>query len=84
MFPDFTITHEDLVVTGDKVGVRSVSSGTHSAELLGVATTGRKVSYRAFDFHRIENGRIAESWHLEDYFALLNQLGASFTTGSAS
>jgi predicted ester cyclase len=84
VFPDFTITHEDFVVTGDKVGVRSVSCGTHSAELLGVTPTGRKVSYRAFDFHRIENGRIAESWHLEDNFALLNQLGASFTKGSGS
>jgi steroid delta-isomerase-like uncharacterized protein len=82
VFPDFTITHEDFVVTGDKVAVRSVSRGTHSGELLGIPATGRKVEYRAFDFHRIENGRIAKSWHMEDYLALLNQLGASFTTGS--
>lgn len=82
VFPDFTITHEDFVVTGDKVAVRSVSSGTHSGELLGIPATGRKVEYRAFDFHRIEDGRIAESWHMEDYFALLQQFGASFAAGS--
>ena len=76
VFPDFTITHEDIVVCGDRVAVRSVSSGTHSADLLGVAPTGRKVAYRAYDFHRIENGRIAESWHLEDFYGLLNQLNA--------
>lgn len=82
VFPDFTITHEDVVATGDKVAVRSVSRGTHSGELLGIPATGRAVEYRAFDFHRIEDGRIAESWHLEDNLALLGQLGASFTTGS--
>jgi predicted ester cyclase len=82
VFPDFTITHEDMVVTGDKVAVRSVSRGTHSGELLGIPATGRAVEYRAFDFHRLEGGRIVESWHLEDYFALLTQLGASFTTAS--
>jgi len=82
VFPDFTITHEDLVATGDKVAVRSVSRGTHSAELLGIPASGRTVEYRAFDFHRIADGRIAETWHLEDNFALLSQLGASFTTGS--
>jgi predicted ester cyclase len=82
VFPDFTITHEDVVATGDKVAVRSVSRGTHSGELLGIRATGRAVEYRAFDFHRIEDGRITESWHLEDNLALLGQLGASFTTGS--
>lgn len=80
VFPDFTITHEDLVVAGDKVAVRSVSRGTHSGEFFGIPATGRKVEYRAFDFHRIEDGRIAESWHLEDNLAALSQLGASFTT----
>jgi predicted ester cyclase/uncharacterized protein (DUF1330 family) len=78
-FPDLEMTIEDLVVGGDRVAVRSTARGTHEGEILGVAPTGRRVAFRAFDFHRIEDGRIAQSWHLEDFDALLAQLreGAS-------
>ena len=82
VMPDFAIIHEDFVAAGDKVAVRSVSRGTHSGELLGVPATGRKVEYRAFDFHHLEGGRIVRTWHLEDFFGLLNQLGATYSTQS--
>ncbi len=78
VFPDLNITIEDIVVSGDRVAVRSVARGTHSGEILGVPATGRQVEFRAFDFHRLEGGRIMQSWHLEDYFGLLNQLGVTF------
>ncbi|MEU8718639.1 ester cyclase [Streptomyces sp. NPDC048663] len=81
VFPDLIIGHEDIVASADgtKVAVRSVSRGTHKGEILGVPTTGRTVQYRAFDFHHLKDGRIVQSWHLEDFFALLSQLGAQFT-----
>ncbi len=79
VFPDLNITIEDIVVSGDRVAVRSVARGTHSGEILGVPATGRQVEFRAFDFHRLEGGQIFQSWHLEDYFGLLNQLGVTFT-----
>jgi predicted ester cyclase/uncharacterized protein (DUF1330 family) len=73
-FPDLEMTVEDLVVGGDRVAVRSTARGTHGGEILGVAPTGRRVEFRAFDVHRIEDGRIAQSWHLEDFDALRAQL----------
>jgi predicted ester cyclase len=75
VFPDLTVTIEDVVVSGDLVAVRSVSRGTHTGELLGVAGTGRPVEIRAADFHRLTGGRIAATWHLEDYFGVATQLG---------
>lgn len=55
---------------------------THRGEFLGVPATGRRVEFRAFDFHRLEGGRIARSWHLEDNFGLLDQLGVALTPRS--
>lgn len=77
-FPDLSVTIEDVLVDGDRAAVRSVARGTHSAEVLGIPATGRTVEYRASDFHRLdEDGRIAVTWHLEDFFGLANQLGAT-------
>jgi predicted ester cyclase len=62
------------------VAVRVLARGTHRGEILGVAATGKKVEFRAFDFHHLADGRIARSWHLEDFFSLLGQLGATPAT----
>lgn len=79
VFTDLTTTIEDVVVSGDLVAVRSVSRGVHTGELLGVPGTGRQVEFRACDFHRLEKGRIARTWHLEDYFGIATQLGLKFS-----
>lgn len=79
VFPDLTVSLEDVVVSGDRVAVRSVVRGTHSGEILGVPATGRQVEFRAFDFHRLVDGQISRSWHLEGYFELLEQLGVTYT-----
>jgi predicted ester cyclase len=79
VFTDLTTTIEDVVVSGDLVAVRSVSRGVHTGELLGVPGTGRRIEFRASDFHRLENGRIARTWHLEDYFGIATQLGLKFS-----
>lgn len=78
-FTDLTTTIEDVVVSGDLVAVRSVSRGVHTGELLGVPGTGRQIEFRASDFHRLENGRIVRTWHLEDYFGIATQLGLKFS-----
>jgi steroid delta-isomerase-like uncharacterized protein len=78
-FTDLTVTIEDVVVAGDRVAVRTVTRGVHTGELLGVPGTGRPVEFRAADFHRLTGGRIAATWHLEDYFGLAAQLGLTFS-----
>ncbi len=78
-FPDLRADIEDILVTGDRVAVRVLARGTHEGEILGVAPTGRAVEFRAFDFHRLEQGRIVQSWHLEDFFGLLAQLDTPST-----
>jgi steroid delta-isomerase-like uncharacterized protein len=78
-FTDLTVTIEDVVVAGDRVAVRAVTRGVHTGELLGVPGTGHPVGFRSADFHRLTRGRIAATWHLEDYFGLARQLGLTFS-----
>ena len=72
------------MVAGDRVAVRTVTRGVHTGELLGVPGTGRPVEFRAADFHRLTGGRIAATWHLEDYFGLAAQLGVDVLSGRRS
>jgi serine phosphatase RsbU (regulator of sigma subunit)/predicted ester cyclase len=56
---------EDQVAEGDKVATRYTLRATHDRrELMGVAPTGREVSYKAIVIHRISGGKIAEEWGL--------------------
>lgn len=78
IFPDLVITNEDVIVSADgsKVAVRSVGRGTQSSEVLGIPATGKRAEFRAFDIHHLKDGVIVKSWHLEDFFGLVGQLGA--------
>ena len=56
---------EDQVAEGDKVVTRYTLRATHDRkELMGVAPTGREVTYKAIVIHRISGGKIAEEWGL--------------------
>lgn len=73
--PDIAIVVHDVMADGDKIGVRGAIIGTHTGEWFGVAGTGRSFSIALHEFHRIEGGRLTHTWHLEDWFGWLNQIG---------
>ncbi|BAZ49786.1 hypothetical protein NIES4103_23980 [Nostoc sp. NIES-4103] len=75
VFPDLEFTVEDMIAQGDKVIGRLLATGTHQAEFLGVKPTGKRITFRAIDIHRFENGRIMETWHVEDIYGMLAQIG---------
>src|SRR3712207_1990708 len=58
-----SICIEDQVATADKVVTRFVVHATHDrGELMGVAPTGRKLTFMPVLIQRIEGGKIAEEW----------------------
>jgi serine phosphatase RsbU (regulator of sigma subunit)/predicted ester cyclase len=60
---DRSIRFKDQIVQGDKVVTRFVVHGTHDrGELMGVAPSGRQLTFMPIDIHRIEGGKIAEQW----------------------
>ncbi len=76
VFPDLAITIHDMIADGDRIGVRAEMTGTHAGAWFGVPASGRRFSIALHEFHRIENGRLTHTWHLEDWFGWLNQVGA--------
>ncbi len=75
-FPDVANTIEDLIAEGDKVVARWRSRATHQGEYKGIPPTGTEVEVTGITLYRIQGGKIAESWNVEDKFGLLRQIGA--------
>jgi steroid delta-isomerase-like uncharacterized protein len=74
-FPDLQITVEDLIEEGDKLVVRNTVTGTHQGEYMGIAPTGKSVTYNEVFIFRFANGRIAETWGVVDVLSQMKQLG---------
>jgi steroid delta-isomerase-like uncharacterized protein len=72
--PDFSIKIEALLASPLHVTARLILSGTHKGVFLGIAPTGHRLTLRAHDIHGMENGRIAESWQVEDWFSAFDQM----------
>ncbi len=75
-FPDGRITVDDVVSERDRLAVRWTFRGTHTGDWQGLPATGRPVEFAGFDIFRLEDGRFAEVWHLEDMLTMLRQVGA--------
>ena len=75
-FPDVVSTIEDLIAEGDKVVARWRARATHQGEYMGIPPTGKEVEFTGISVYRIEAGKIAESWNVEDALGLMRQIGA--------
>jgi predicted ester cyclase len=75
-FPDQRLTIEDIVVSGDRVAVRSTITGTQLGPFGALPATGRHVRYTSTTIFRIADGRIVEWWDSFDALALMKQLTA--------
>ena len=75
-FPDLQITIDEIFGVSGRVGVRAQITGTHQGEFFGIAPTGKSVKVALHEFHYLQDGLITHTWHLEDWFGMLQQLGA--------
>ncbi len=73
-FPDTTFEIQDQIAEGSKVATRWVASGTHRGEFMGIAPSGEALSVTGASFHRVENGRIQESWDDWDALTMLQSM----------
>jgi predicted ester cyclase len=77
-FPDIKFSVEDLLVDGDKVAVRTIATGTQMGpmtDLGNAAATERQMSRENLAIWRIECGKLAEQWIVQDNLGMLRQLG---------
>ena len=66
---------EEIFSVGDRVVARWTGTGTHVGEMNGIPATGNKVRVDAVSIHRVEGGKISETWQVWDTLGFLQQLG---------
>lgn len=77
IFPSYVFKTEDVVAMGDKVAVRNTVTATQTGPFLGVAPAEGPISFQTIDIHKLgADGKIVESWHVEDWLSFLLQRGA--------
>jgi predicted ester cyclase len=77
-FPDVKFSVEDLLVDGDKVAVRTITTGTQMGPMTDMGdapATERPMSRENLAIWRIECGKLAEQWIVQDNLGMLRQLG---------
>ena len=75
-FPDWRMTVEDLIASGDKTVARVTVTGTHKGEFLGVPPAGTRVEVQLIDIMRFDGaGLVSEHWGVADMLSLMQQLG---------
>ena len=74
-FPDMHVTIEDMIAEGDKVVFRMTLRGPQQGAFGSIPPTGKQVAVSTIDIVRIEGGKIAEEWGIDDMLGMLQQLG---------
>ena len=83
-FADFQASTEDLFAEGDKVVERYLMRGTHTGAFNGAPATGKKIEAEAMVIYRLADGKIVETWGLNDVQAVMIQLGLLPAPGQAA
>ena len=73
-FPDLNAKLDDLVIEGDKAVSCFTITGTHKAELMGIAATGKQVKFNGMALSRFEGGKVIEDWEIMDQLSMFQQL----------
>jgi predicted ester cyclase len=79
-FPDLRFEILDLIAEEDCVVVHFKWSGTHQGELLGIPPTGRRVLVEDMVLLRFRDGKVIESYDIQDSLDMLRQLGVEVGT----
>ncbi|MER0439336.1 nuclear transport factor 2 family protein [Emticicia sp. W12TSBA100-4] len=75
-FPDLQITVVELIAEGDLVFARCEATGTQKGELNGIKPTEKTAKVAHWTVNRFNaEGKITESWNLNDTFSMMQQLG---------
>jgi ketosteroid isomerase-like protein len=74
--PDMMFDIKEVLVAGDRVIVRGDVTGTPAGDLFGVPHTGKSFRIMAIDIQTVKDGKIAKTFHMENWLSALGQLRA--------
>jgi predicted ester cyclase len=72
---DFSLTVEDIAISGDVVWTRNRARGVNTGSVMGFGPTGGPVEADVIDIGRFEDGKLVEHWGIADQMGLLLQVG---------
>ncbi|RZJ54126.1 MAG: ester cyclase [Flavobacterium sp.] len=73
-FSEIKVEVLDMIAEGDKVATRKVISGTHTGELFGIASTGKKVEIKVIDIFTIDENKLKDHWGENNFGAIIESL----------
>jgi len=74
--PDLAWEIKEVLVDGNRVIVRSEASGTPAGPLFGVPHGGKHFKIMTIDIHTVQDGKLIEAYHVEDWAGAIRQLSA--------
>jgi len=75
--PDLKVTLVKMIVADDYVTLLMNFAGHFSGTFDSIRGKDQPISFIATDVLRVVDGRIADSWHVKDHLALLQQMGVA-------
>jgi predicted ester cyclase len=75
--PDLKVTVEKMVVAGVYVTIHMNFTGHFTGKSGQTQGEGQPIDFIATDLVKVENGRIADNWHIEDNLTLLQEMGVA-------
>jgi steroid delta-isomerase-like uncharacterized protein len=76
-FPDLKHTILEQISAGDEVVTRWTARGTHRAEWMGIAATGKSITLSGINIYTVTRGKLSKSHVNWDVYGLMEQLGAT-------
>ncbi len=76
VIPDLQWTPQEILQDGNRYIVRSIATGTPAVAFLGVEPTGKSFEIMSIDIHTVEDGKIVQSYHVEEWLSAKYQLQA--------
>ncbi len=75
VIPDQRLEIKKLIAEGDLVAFWAIYKGTQTGQMGPFPPSNKYVELEFSGFHRLENGKIVETWITWDNIAFLSQLG---------
>ncbi|SHL85762.1 Predicted ester cyclase [Bradyrhizobium lablabi] len=75
--PDLKVVVEKMIVAGSYVTVHMKFTGHFTGKLGQTQGHGQEIDFIATDLVKVEDGKIADNWHIEDNLTLLKQMGVA-------
>jgi predicted ester cyclase len=71
---DVKASEEEVIDGGEAVVIRSRTEATHVGEFLGVAATGRRISWDSIAIVWVKDGRVVGQWAEPDLWGIYRRL----------